>query len=251
LGKKERNAHHIVIGQEDPQFCDLEAFFEEYPQVNSLTIEIQRYANVKIYDIMNLPGKDKMEITCIISDYAQLYFFISTLETKNRKYTFVLQGKSCQATLHGFYLLSDKQKLCVHVAQNHIGESAQSKVIMHGVIAGDAQCDFTGTVFVAETGKKAMAQQENKTLVFGRAQISSQPCMEILNNNDVVCKHASAVGNIDETQLFYLQSRGLTQSQAKKLMVEGFLNFWLNALDNIAAKKSIAKCIQEKIGRIL
>ena len=218
-------------------------------KVEKLVIQVQKYAYVKIYDTIN----SEMQIECIISDGAQLDFFtISADENQQvKKDLFFDLDTNARVNIHGAYMVSDKQKLHIHVAQKHRAQNAQSHLKLYGIVSGDASFDFKGSVFVAKEAARSVVSQENKTFIFGNAKIDAIPSMEVLNNIDVVCNHASAVGKIDDRQLLYLQSRGLTDADAKKILIRGFFDFLIYSFDNRRIKKDVEKRIKEKMRHIL
>ncbi len=69
--------------------------------------------------------------------------------------------------------------------------------------------------------------------------------------NDVRCTHGSASGPVDQTQIFYMQSRGIPEAEARKLIVEGFLLDALAGLSSDRLSGALERTIAEKLDRIL
>jgi Fe-S cluster assembly protein SufD len=89
---------------------------------------------------------------------------------------------------------------------------------------------YSGLVRLRPTAQKANANQTNRNLVLTEgAGAESIPNLEI-EANDVRCSHASAVGPIDDDQLYYLESRGIPPAEAERLIVLGFFD---DVLDRI------------------
>ncbi|MDE5552568.1 MAG: SufD family Fe-S cluster assembly protein, partial [Muribaculaceae bacterium] len=83
---------------------------------------------------------------------------------------------------------------------------------------------FTGLVRVDEGAVKTEAYQSNRNIVgSGEARMYSKPQLEIYND-DVKCSHGTAIGRLDEMQLFYMRSRGLAEEEAKLLLKQAFLS---------------------------
>ena len=219
-------------------------------KIKKLVIHIQKYAYLKIYDTINT----EMQIECIISDGAQLDFFTlaeGVNQQVKKDIEFVLQGTNAKVNIQGTYIVSGNQQLCVSIAQKHLGQNTESHLKLYGIAAGNAMFDFKGAVLIAKDAQRSVVSQENKTLIFGNARVDAMPSMEVLNNIDVACKHASAVGKLDDNQLFYLQSRGLTDVQAKKMLINGFFDFLIYSFDNQIIKKDLEKRIKEKMRQML
>ena len=92
-----------------------------------------------------------------------------------------------------------------------------------GILNGRSRGVFHGSILVRKDAQKTDAQQTNKNLLLSKdALVNSVPQLEILAD-DVKCKHGSTTGQLEEGALFYLQSRGLTPPDAKRLMLQAFI----------------------------
>jgi len=241
----------IPVKTKIDECIDLKKLLSESIQakkIKKLVIHIQKCAYLKIYDTINT----EMQIECIISDGAQLDFFTlaeGVNQQVKKDIEFVL-GSDAQVNIRGAYLVSGNQQLCINISQKHLAKNAKSHLKLYGIASGNAMFDFKGAVLIAKDAQRSVVSQENKTLIFGNARVDAMPSMEVLNNIDVACKHASAVGKLDDNQLFYLQSRGLTDVQAKKMLINGFFDFLIYSFDNQIIKKDLEKRIKEKMRQI-
>jgi len=166
-------------------------------------------------------------------------------------FEFFLLGSHAKANIEGFYLMADCQQLQLRVALHHEARYTESRLAINGIVAGNADVFFKGAVFVSKEAQCCRVAQKNKTLLVGdTATVSSSPALEILNN-DVCCQHGSAVGNLDENHLFYLQARGMSEAQAKKILIEGFFDFLLKTLDNHGLKEDLLRRLKVKMRQIL
>ncbi|MCX5925142.1 MAG: SufD family Fe-S cluster assembly protein [Candidatus Dependentiae bacterium] len=133
------------------------------------------------------------------------------------------QGERSHIQVRGAYILNGSQQACITIYQNHSTSHTQSDVIIKGVLADNAQSEYKGLICIAKDAPYTDAVQENKNLLIGeQCRALSQPSLEILNN-EVRCAHGSAVGQIDNDLLFYIQSRGIPTDQATLLLTEGFI----------------------------
>ena len=129
-----------------------------------------------------------------------------------------------KAEVNGTYRLKDKEEVDIFTTQNHLKHSAKSTLLIKGVIEDQASINYKGNIFVAQDAYGSIVSQKNKTLILSsEAKAISVPSMEVLNK-DVQCSHGSAVAQIDEQQLFYLMSRGLTRKHATDMLIESFLD---------------------------
>jgi len=133
-----------------------------------------------------------------------------------------LEGQHAQANVRGLYALQGTQQATVTTVQHHKAPSTKSDLVIKGLLAGSAKSWYQGTILVDQSAKYTNALQENKNMLLTPfAQAHSMPSLEVLTH-DVVCKHGSAVGYLDEQLFFYAQSRGLAQEDAQQLLIRGF-----------------------------
>ena len=105
-----------------------------------------------------------------------------------------------------------------------------SNQIIRGVLDDTAKGVFQGKVLVARDAQKTDGQQMSRALLLSRqAEADAKPELEIYAD-DVVCSHGATVGELDETHLFYLKSRGITEDDAKNMLIEAFL---IDALEQV------------------
>jgi Fe-S cluster assembly protein SufD len=115
------------------------------------------------------------------------------------------------------------QKMKVDVTINHLAPLCQSHVIARGVINHRAQSHFIGKIIVAPFATKTNARLENKNLVLSNeAQAFTQPLLEIYND-DVQCSHGATIGHLDDSALFYLRSRGISEIEASQMLIDAFV----------------------------
>jgi Fe-S cluster assembly protein SufD len=134
-----------------------------------------------------------------------------------------LDGEGAEARVTGAYATQGRQQLDYETRQIHAAPHTNSDLAFRGILAGRSHAVWSGMIEVLPGAQKIDAFQESRNLLVSKkAHADAIPGLEILAN-DVRCTHAAAVAPLDESQLFYLQSRGLADAQAKRLMIEGFL----------------------------
>ena len=125
----------------------------------------------------------------------------------------------------------------------HLSKSAKSDCSFKAVSRGNSNIKFSGNVFVDHDCSKTISNQISKGLIMDEfAKISLIPKLEI-NNDDVVCAHGAASGKPDESVIFYLKSRGISQNEAEKVYVEGFLGEFLDKIPNAEMQEKAMKYI--------
>lgn len=134
-----------------------------------------------------------------------------------------LLGSGAEARLASGNHSEGTQRLDQRSFQSHEAAHTKSKLLYKNVVADQAIATFAGQILVAENAHEVDAYQSNKNLLLGpQAQIHSLPGLEILADQ-VRCSHGSASSGIDPDHLFYLESRGIPQDIALKMIASGFL----------------------------
>lgn len=133
-------------------------------------------------------------------------------------------GEGCEATVNGLYLARGTQHVDNHTVIDHALPHCNSHELYKGVLADRSHGVFNGKIFVRKDAQKTDAKQTNKVLLLSDdATINTKPQLEIFAD-DVKCTHGATVGQLDETQTFYLQSRGIGRDEARRILTFAFAN---------------------------
>ncbi|MFQ5967065.1 MAG: Fe-S cluster assembly protein SufD [Acidimicrobiia bacterium] len=138
--------------------------------------------------------------------------------------TIDLEGAGGTAQVIGLYFGDRDQVLDYRAFINHIGPSTTSDMVLKGAVEDQARSVFTGLIKIENEAIRAHAFQTNRNLVLSDgAQAQSVPNLEILCD-EVMCGHASTSGPLELEHLYYLRSRGLSQTRAERLLIRGFFD---------------------------
>jgi Fe-S cluster assembly protein SufD len=159
-----------------------------------------------------------------------------------------LVGRGATGNLTALYLGEGDQMLDFRTFQDHAAPDTTSNLLFKGAVAGTSRSVYTGLIRVRPEGRGTNAFQTNRTIKLSEhAWAESVPNLEI-ENNDVHCSHASAVGPIDEEQRFYLESRGVPPRAAERLIIEGFFREVLSQMPGEGAVDGVWRQVVERLG---
>ena len=131
--------------------------------------------------------------------------------------------------------------------QDHAAPRTRSDLLFKGAVEDEAQSVYSGLIRIRKDAQKSNANQSNRNLVLTEgAEAKSVPNLEI-EADDVKCSHASTVGPIDEEQLYYLASRGVSPEEAERLIVLGFFDDVFEQLPLPALVAPLRRSVIEKI----
>lgn len=134
----------------------------------------------------------------------------------------VMEAEYCESHMYGLYLVQGKTHVDNHTIVDNVKPNCYSNELYKGVIGDDATGVFNGKIFVRQDAQKTNAYQSNKNILLTEgASMNTKPQLEIFAD-DVKCSHGCTIGRLDEEGLFYLQSRGIPEKQAKSLLLHGF-----------------------------
>ncbi len=133
-------------------------------------------------------------------------------------------GRGATGELDAVYFGEGDQTLDFRTFQDHIAPDCTSNLLFKGAVGGRSRSVYTGMIRVGKQARGTNAFQTNRNVKLSDGAWAESVPNLMIENNDVRCSHASAVGPIDEEQRFYLESRGLPTDEAERLIVSGFFD---------------------------
>ena len=213
-------------------------------------ITIENNANFTLHKIQN---ENSANLTIATEEIKQGKDSNVTLHTytlngglvRNNVYANV-NGQNSESNLYGIYLLNEKQHVDNHTTIDHQVAHCLSNELYKGVLSDQSTGVFNGKVFVRKDAQKINAFQSNaNVLLSDLASMNSKPELEIYAD-DVKCSHGSTTGQIDEEAIFYLRARGISEKNAKLLMIDAFIGEVIEKNTNSLVKDKIYSLLQNK-----
>jgi Fe-S cluster assembly protein SufD len=138
------------------------------------------------------------------------------------EYHVELAGVGAVADMSGLFSGVGEQTLDQQITVVHLSEDGTSRQSFRGVLDDASVGVFNGGIDVCPGADGTDAEQSNDNLLLSnRAEVNTQPRLEILAD-EVACKHGATVGQLDDTALYYLRSRGIGSDDARRLLIRGF-----------------------------
>jgi Fe-S cluster assembly protein SufD len=133
-----------------------------------------------------------------------------------------LRGPGASTQMLGILWGYAKQHTDYHTVQDHLAPHTTSDLLYKGALTDEAKSVFSGTIRVVKGAQGTDAYQANRNILLSsQASAFPSPNLEI-EANEVRCTHGASVGKVEEDQLFYLMSRGISREAATRMIVEGF-----------------------------
>lgn len=213
-----------VILEENAQatYCRIQAEEDNVTQVN--TTQVQQHKG---------------------SNFATHTFSLSGALVRNNL-SIVLADEQCETHLYGLYLPRKNELMDNHTLVDHRMPNCYSNELYKGIMSNDSTAVFNGKIYVRPDAQKTNAYQSNKNmLVDDGASVNTKPQLEIYAD-DVKCSHGSSTGRLDEEAMFYLRSRGIGESAAKKLLLKAFAEEVVNTISYEPLKAYVDGLIENR-----
>jgi Fe-S cluster assembly protein SufD len=134
----------------------------------------------------------------------------------------VLDGEGSHTNLDGLYGTADGRHVDNHTSIDHRRPNCTSDQLYKGILNGKSRAVFNGKIFVRDIAQQTNAYQLNRNLMLSpNSKVDTKPQLEIFAD-DVKCTHGAAVGQLNEEEIFYFQSRGISRDDAVNILSYGF-----------------------------
>ena len=162
----------------------------------------------------------------------------------------VLTGEGGECLINGLFVGAGHQHLDNYMLVEHVSPHCASRQFYNGILDERAHGVFHGRIIVHKDAQKTDAKQTNRNLLLADdAQIDTKPQLEIYAD-DVKCTHGATIGQIDEDALFYLRSRGISEAEARRILLQAFAAECLDRMKAGAARDYCEALIMERLASI-
>ena len=162
-----------------------------------------------------------------------------------------IDGEHAETILAGLVIGDKEQKIDNQTFINHIKPNSKSNETFKYILDDSSVGAFSGLILVNKDAQKTVSKQSNRNICLtDKARMYSKPQWEIYAD-DVKCGHGSTMGQLDDTAMFYLRSRGISQKEAQLLLMSAFVS---DVIDNIkvdALKDRVRMLVEMRLRREL
>ncbi|NDP25846.1 MAG: Fe-S cluster assembly protein SufD [Flavobacterium sp.] len=245
----------IIVGENSHvQIIERHQSLNENPVLTNSVTEIfaQKRAIVDFYKIQNDNHEANLIDNTYVSQKQESHVSVHTFSfggnlTRNNL-NFYHFGERLTSTLNGITIIGDKQHVDHYTLVHHAAPNCESFQDYKGIFSDNSTGVFNGKVYVEKEAQKTNAFQKSNNILLGdRSTINAKPQLEIFAD-DVKCSHGCTVGQLDETAMFYMQSRGIPKKEAKALLMYAFSNAVIESIKIPELKQRITKIIALKLG---
>ncbi len=222
----------LIVVEEDAEARLLICDHTQNPDVKFLSLQtteifVGKNAHFDIYDLEESSHNTTRLSSLYLSQEAGSNVLVDGITlfngTTRNEYFCVLSEADAELHLYGMGIEDDNRRLDTYSHISHKAERCHSEELFKYVVDDHATGAFSGRIFVAPGAQKTEAYQANRNIVGSAdARMFSKPQLEIYAD-DVKCSHGSATGQLDELQVLYMRTRGLTEDSARTLLKQAFM----------------------------
>jgi Fe-S cluster assembly protein SufD len=224
--------------------------------VNSVVdVEVGPEATVHLYRLLDSGSRafhiERIEATVgqrgtVVVHDAQLGAGLARLDLRAR-----LAAPGAAAELTGLFLADGSRHLDTHVHVDHLAVGTRSLQDYRGIAAGRGRAVFNGKAIVHPGAQQSQARQSSRNLLLTPgAEIDTKPELEIYAD-DVQCSHGATTGQLDPAALFYLRSRGLTETEARSALTRAFTGAVLSRMDHEAFADAVHQALDARLAQLV
>lgn len=156
-------------------------------------------------------------------------------------------GEHCENHLYGLVVADKNQHVDNYTFVDHAVPNCESSELYKSVLDGQSVNVFNGRILVRRDAQKTLAFQSNRNIVLSNtAKMYTKPQLEIYAD-DVKCSHGATIGQLDNEELFYMQTRGIGLAEARLLLMVGFANEVLQKIGSTEIQDILFKKVEERM----
>jgi Fe-S cluster assembly protein SufD len=254
LSDTDHHRLHVVseIGSEATMILNVDSN-PSFSFLNTFTsITLKDNSKLTIYvisDSVDTLQTDHIDIKQGKNSYIKIVFFEKNPLKSKRHLFHTFNDEFSKAEFYGVSLLSGASKSGTQLWINHAAKNCESVQLFKTVLADKSISEFTGLVSVEKGCHITDSKQLNQSLLLSdNARVLSRPQLRI-DADDVLCAHGSTVGQLNPDEVFYIRSRGLSDTEAKSLLTFGFIGEVLEHIDNSELRESLTSSVKKEVVR--
>lgn len=225
------NLRNLVIAEENSQIKIIERndSLQEGTTLSNISTEVVLKPNARVdYHILQGKNDNSYQINRLsVNQEKSSVFNCHTITLcggiVRNELNINMLDEHCEASANGLYIAKNHQHTDNYVLVNHMKPNCVSYQDYRGIIDNDASAVFFGKIYVNKDAQKTDANQSNKNVVLSKTgKVNSKPQLEIYAD-DVKCSHGSTTGQLNEDEIFYMRTRGISEKDARSMQLLAFV----------------------------
>ena len=161
-----------------------------------------------------------------------------------------LEGAASRLDLDAIYFGDRSRSIDINYIARHVGRRSKSEIHVSGALLDQSRKTFRGTIDFIVGSKRAVGHESEYTLLFSPKVVNRTAPLILCAEEDVEGQHAASAGKIDSGRLFYLMSRGLSELEAKKLLIEAQFRPVTDRIPDEKLRNAVSDYVKERLGTL-
>lgn len=158
-----------------------------------------------------------------------------------------LEGHGAGSDSITVYFGGGRQHMDIGVGMVHQAPGTRSEILARGAVGGQARAVYRGLGHIMRGARQAVTSQRNQSIMLSEASRSDAIPSLLIDEDEVQAGHAVAAGRVDAEQIFYLQSRGIPEAEAQRMIVTGFFQPLVDRVPLGTVRQELLSLIEEKM----
>lgn len=239
----------IIKAYEDEKIYRMVSKGEEL--LGEEVIHVERGANLKLLLVHTFQESEEVKSSLSIvqeedSHVQVVSIYLGEAQYK-QKMDVQLKGRGAKCEVKSGYLIHKDSIYSMNYDVWHEGRRTVSNIVVKGALLDYARKNFDGNLYFKRGAKGANGSEVEDALLLSSKAVSHAIPALWCDEEEVMGNHASTSGKLSKEKMFYLMSRGLSEEDAKYLMVEAELRPILDEIDDVALRQELLECIQRRM----
>jgi Fe-S cluster assembly protein SufD len=258
-GMQERgwnNVRNLIVAEEGSKLTVIEKYISERPVFDNVVTEIVVGANADVahYKLQTRYGDAWQVGTTRVEQSRDSRYYNATISWSGALVRNNLQakhvGQNCETHYFGLYMLDRDNLIDNHTLMDHAEPNCFSHELYKGIVGADGKAVFNGKVLVRPDAQKTNAYQSNANILLtDTGTVNAKPELEIFAD-DVKCSHGATVGQLDQNELFYLKTRGISEEKARTILLTAFAGEVVEAVRIDALREDLLDQLMAELHRM-
>ncbi|MFI3304316.1 MAG: SufD family Fe-S cluster assembly protein [Rikenellaceae bacterium] len=214
----------------------------------SVKINIAAGSSLNLLEVLFDGAESDVEITQ--GDSSKLHSTILQIAKSSVRCIVNLDGRGAESEVNILQLATGEDKVVMDLRLSHNVSDCSSRSLSKCVASGSSTGEFHGLVYVAQDAQRTLAEQSSRNVQLSpMARIVAEPQLEIYAD-DVKCSHGATVGQMNQEAIYYMMQRGLSEEQARKLQLDGFVSEVTQRCSIEGLCEGLSQMVRERLGEL-
>ncbi len=245
--------HSVIVLEEGASVNYYEEYASENGYLNQGNVEVYCGKSSKLeFNYLQNLSLDVFDFSvkrALLDNDAKIDWVFCSLGAKIDKVKIesILKGQGAHSEKHGIYCGSANQHHDLFTEARHAVPNTSATISVRGILKNNATSISRGLLKIDKEGQNTVTFLDDRAIMLGESSLADVIPSLIIDNNNVQAKHAASVGQVDEEQIFYLISRGMSREDAEMLIVQGFFEPMFNKIKIPEIRNRLQHLVEMKI----